>query len=272
MTVAQPLRKRGKQAPGFDPAVLHWSQLHSARGRVRGVQIPQSIDWFKGIDRAKLGTLGNAYDPSNPTAPVVGDCGVAGMYRLEQAWDYQVKSSFVPGDQLLPCALQAYSEISGWNPNDPSTDQGIVLLNGLKYWLTKGIPWPDGTRRKIVGFFQVDHRVNADIRQVVAECGGAYVGQTIPDAYDTSNEGDIWDLEGPGNGGHCTDIMAYDPNDFDMESWAMRFAETLRAKDAYMDEAWAVVSPTWAKATGKTPFNMTLDEVEASMQPLRMAA
>lgn len=56
-----------------------------------------------------------------------------------------------------------------------------------------------------------------------------------------------------------------------MESWAMRFPETERARLAYMDECYAVVLPNWAKATGFTPFGMTLDEVSAAMKHIATA-
>lgn len=79
-------------------------------------------------------------------------------------------------------------------------------------------------------------------------------------------------MEGAGTGGHCTVSLSYDGQTTNMESWAMRFPETERAREAYMDEAYAVVLSDRAKATGKTPFGMTLDEVSAAMKPLTMAA
>jgi hypothetical protein len=199
------LRQRGKLPAEFDLNVPHYSQMRSVYGAAASPTIPASIDWTKGINRSLLGSLGNAPDENEPNGVLIGDCGIAGMYRFNQYESFINTGKFWNGSQLYPCALQAYTEVSGWDPNNPNSDTGIVLSNGLKYWMTRGIPLPDGTRHKIVGYFQVDYRNDADLRQVIAECGGAYVGQIIPDAYDTSQPGDIWDVEGPGTGGHCTD-------------------------------------------------------------------
>jgi hypothetical protein len=260
-------RMRGKLPPRHDPRVVHYGAMRSALGASIPT-IPDNIDWMKGIDRDALGTLGNAPDPEFPNEPMVGDCGVVGMFRFIQAESYKLKGEFLSGTVLTPCAYQAYSEITGWNANDPSSDTGINLQDGLTYWMNKGIPLPNGTRHKIVGFFKVDFTNDAELREVIAVCGGAYVGQDIPDAWDSAGPGSVWSVEGPGTGGHCTDIMSYGPSFYDMESWAMRFQETIEAKNTYMDEAWAVISPTWANATGQTPFNMSLNDVHAAMAAL----
>ncbi|HEX3984894.1 MAG TPA: hypothetical protein VHX12_14475 [Acidisoma sp.] len=55
--------------------------------------------------------------------------------------------------------------------------------------------------------------------------------------------------------------MAYDPQDFLDESWAMRMSEPLDASLKHANEGWAPVSPTWANAADKTSFNMTLQGV-----------
>jgi hypothetical protein len=264
------LRKRGKLPAKFDLSVPHMSQMRSVFGLPSAPPTPASIDWMQGMDRDALGTLGNAPDPAEPNGELVGDCGIVGMYRFIQVEQFLTTGTFLGGIALYPCALQTYSEVSGWQPGNPDSDTGISLIDGLKHWMTTGIILPDGTRHKIVGFFQIDHRSDADLRQAVAECGGAYVGQDIPDAYDQSQPGDNWTVVGPPSGGHCTDIMAYDPSAYDMESWAMRFPETIAAKNAYMTESWAPVSPTWAKATGKTPFGMTLDQIDACMQNIKV--
>jgi hypothetical protein len=238
---------------------------------MRAVQIPAAIDWMRGVDRASLGPLGNAYDPAHPERPVMGDCGPVGMYRIIQGEQVATGVPMLTGDQLWPCVLQAYEEIGRYVLGDPATDQGIVLIDGLKHWLNVGLPMPGGTRHRCLGFFQLDVRQLLDLHQAIAECGNVYTGQEIPSAYDSSVQGDTWDLDGPGAGGHCTPSLAYAPGLIDMESWAMRFPETERARLAYMDECYTVVLPNWAKATGLTPFGMTLDEVSAAMKHIAAA-
>jgi hypothetical protein len=266
-------RKRGKLPYVHDPAVMHYSTMRAIRGTPIP-PIPPSLDWMHNIDRAGLGTLGNAPDPEFPNEPLVGDCGVVGMYRFIQTEMFHADPAgvFPSGSALTPCAYQAYHELTGWVANNPASDTGIMLLNGLKYWMNTGLPMPDGSRHKISGFFKLDQTNDAELREAVALCGGIYVGQDIPTPYDYSQPGDIWDVEGEPAGGHCTDVMSFDPTYLNMESWALRFPETAAAKNKYMDEAWTVVSATWVLTTGKTPFNMTLDEVDAAMAPLQVTA
>lgn len=260
-------RMRGALPPRKNYKGPHYGAMRAEMGATIP-PVPLVLDWLKGIDRNALGTLGNAPDPAEPNGLLVGDCGIVGMYRFIQCEQFLSGQIMAGGEALYPCAIQAYSEISGYVQGDQTTDTGVNLQDALTYWMKTGIPLPNGSRHKIVAFFRGDYTNDAELREIVAVCGGAYVGQDIPDAYDSSVAGDTWDVAGPGTGGHCTDIMAYSPGIWDMESWAMRFPETAAAKNTYMTEAWAVISPTWAKATGQTPFNITLDQAEAAMAGL----
>jgi hypothetical protein len=254
-----PSKARGKLKPGFNPNVPSWGQLHAAfgpRGADRAVQVPQELHWLKGDLNGKFGKLGNAFDPANPTAPLVGDCGVVGAIRK-----IQLDHWIITGEVLewpLELALDLYKRWGNWNPADPSSDQGTVLVDNLTDWKLNGITKPDGTIHKIVGFFQVDYRNQQDLKTAIAVTGPLYIGQNIPDAWESST---YWDAVGPGTGGHCTNLTGFGVAEFDEESWDEQVTETAGAVGAYMDEAWAVANPDWIEGTGKTPFGLTMQEI-----------
>src|SRR5581483_817640 len=49
--------------------------------------------------------------------------------------------------------LAGYSAVTGFKPNDPSTDNGTVVQDALNYWRKTGI-----AGHKILAFAQVNHR------------------------------------------------------------------------------------------------------------------
>jgi hypothetical protein len=261
-------RRTGRRAPSpHDPNVPHWSALKAMRG-IAQPPIPEALSWRKGMPTF-LGAMGNAPDPDNPEVPVAGDCADAAAGHLEQVWTFNASGTMVTRPPLK--VLQAYSESTGYVLGDPSTDNGSVLLNVLKYWMTTGMPNADGTRSKILGFFKVNPQNGDDVRRVIAECGGFYGGALIPASWPNVNPGQPWVADGPGVDGHCVPGFGYDPENIDCDSWGFGIPTATSVFTRYFDEIWAVVSMGWIEKTGKTPFGMTVATLLASLAQLQAA-
>ncbi len=178
-------------------------------------------------------------------------------------------------------ALQLYSEVTGFDPNaGPSgsnpTDQGTALQDLLAYWLKTGIPLADGTRHKILAYFEVDPLNVADMNLGTAESAGLYTGWNVPAFVEQQQTpGSIWDTgaDTTSVGGHCTVSGGYLANgNREAESWGSTdYQMTPRFVSTYMDEAYVVISDTFVEKTGNTPYGIPLSVWESQMAALRMA-
>ena len=87
--------------------------------------VPTACDWSHNI--INWGMMRN---------DTVGDCTCAGGGHLIMGWTANASTEVIPSDTDI---LAAYSAITGYNPNDPNTDQGANELDVLNYWRQTGI-------------------------------------------------------------------------------------------------------------------------------------
>jgi hypothetical protein len=258
--------KFGRLPRKFDPRVPHWSALRY--GAIALPQAPASVSSVDGIPDIQM--LGN---------DEWGDCACAGAYHLLQLWMWNA-SKTMPNAGTTQ-ALQLYSEVTGFNINagpsgSNSTDQGTALQDLLAYWLNTGIPLADGTRHKIIAYFEIDPLNVADLNLATAESAGLYTGWNVP-AFVEQQEtpGAIWDTgtDATSVGGHCTTSGGYSVNgNREAESWGSTdYAMTPRFWSAQVDEVYAIVSPELVQASGTTPFGISLSAWEQQMAALKSA-
>lgn len=105
--------------------------------------------------------------------------------------------------------LAAYTKLTGFNPSDPSTDQGTDPLACLSYFLAH--PYEDGTKN--VGFLLVDGANQAEVEYAIATFGNLKVWAAIPNAWISpfpSKHGFVWDVAEPNpDQGHCIGACGY---------------------------------------------------------------
>ena len=266
-----PYRARGRQPRSFNPLVPTWNRTRQKAmrpGRMMSVQIPPSVDWLQGMP-AMLGGLLNAYDPAYPSGLVVGDCTIACILHILQMFLFHSTGKFWTDDELRPVALKYYCLWCGYVEGNPSTDQGGNIQNVLTKWMTEGIELPDGTVHKILGFIELDTTNEAELREAVAVCGAVDFGADIPDSYDQINPGDSWlPNQGDPAAGHCFGSMKFLQPELIMETWGFQVPMPPAAITEYVDEGYAILSSDWILKTGKSPFNMSEDDIKAMMEPL----
>ena len=106
--------------------------------------------WEFAVPASELSILGN---------DKYGDCACAGAYGLAQLQSCNAN----PSDPIVPTtaeALELYTNVTGFNPNDPDTDQGTVLTDLLTYWQKTGFEVTYRSEKKsvsqIVGWAALD--------------------------------------------------------------------------------------------------------------------
>lgn len=257
------IHKLGRLPRKFNPLVPHWSAI---RYGLALPQAPASESYVETIPA--IGMMGN---------DEWGDCACAGAYHLRELWMWNATGIMPPEGTAQ--ALQLYSEVTGFNqsagpPGNNSTDQGTCLQDLLAYWLKIGIPLADGTRHKIVAYFEVDPLNAADLNLGTAESAGIYTGFNVPAWLEQFEApGSIWGDAPAGAdmssaGGHCIVSGGYSPAPAplvapasvrEVESWGQtNYAMTPSFWNANVDEAYVLISDDFVGSSGKTPFGVPL--------------
>ena len=246
--------KLGRQPRKFNPGIMHLSAILPSLNLPTP---PESVDWTKGI--TQFGMMLNS---------TLGDCTCAAVGHARQIWTSNTTVENTISDN---CILALYEAACGYNPSDPTSDQGGNEQAVLTYLLNTGIPLNDGTHEKISAFVEVDPRNTTDIKLAIQEFGGIYIGIEVPlSIYDmtTNLPKTIWDYD-PSNtqteGGHAIFVCKYDNSGVTVISWGSLYLLTWEFFQQYTSEAYAIVSPDWISSTGKTPLGLSLPELEAFM-------
>lgn len=261
--------KLGRLPRKYDQRVPHYSSLRLA---AKQVKLPDSNDWSAKMP-ADLGMMLNDQ---------VGDCVIAYCYHAIQVWSFNATGKMLTNaDQYVG---QAYTEITGWNPDDPTTDNGTNVQDALTYWVQTGLPVDPtlvpGGRHKLLAFVELDPRNVHDVSLAAYETGNVCDGWDVP-AYIMANAPNIpllWDLDPDGDnsvdGGHCTGApgFATSAGRINQISWGSHAYEmTDRFWLSQVDEAYALVDGLWLTQTNATPLGLTVAQLEAAMQAIAAA-
>lgn len=139
----------------------------------------------------------------------LGDCTCAGAFHIAGAWLANVGED-VPYSAADAVAL--YERACGYDPSDPSTDEGGNEQDVLTFLQKSGL-LADGSHR-IDGFCAVDGSNLDEVHRAIYELENVYFGLALPDAWINpfpSTDGATWDVAGdpdPSNG-HCVVGLDY---------------------------------------------------------------
>lgn len=212
--------------------------------------VPTAVDWSGKVPC--WGMMAN---------DTVGDCTVASAGHLEMLWTSQASVEYPPTDASI---LAAYSAITGFNPADPSTDQGAAMVDVLNYWRNAGI-----SGHRINSYINANPQNTDQVKASIALFGGLYAGVMLPQsAIDAAQSGTIWSDVTDNNilGGHAFPVVAYDTNGLTCITWGKKQGMTWAWLAKYMDECYAVLSSDWFKPGGIAPsgFNMPQLQIDLS--------
>lgn len=218
---------------------------------------PTSRDWTGAI--GQLGEMGNDR---------LGNCTCAAAGHLIQGWTGNATGTpIVLSDNDI---VLAYEAVGGYNPADPSTDNGCVELDVLNYWRNNGI---GPASHKIAAYASVNPKNFNEVMQAVDLFGGIYIGVGLPTSAQ-SQVGGLWDVTSasPGDinswGGHAIPIVGYTPNDLTCVTWGALQKMTWPWLLAYCDEAYALVTVDWIEANGDSPSGFDIATLQADLADL----
>lgn len=150
----------------------------------------------------------------------LGDCVIAGGGHVEGVLTGNATGAplIMSDDQILA----QYEPISGYNPSDPSTDQGCDEITAFQYWKKNG--FPNGT--DLLGWVGVDATNPTEIKQALFLFENLFFGIELPDGWLSpipESPGFTWGVAGDPNprNGHCIMGYAYDENGIYFDTWGL---------------------------------------------------
>lgn len=245
-----PTVKLGKLAPRTDGRTLRLSRYLPKRALP---PLPSKCDYVSPVKKP-WGMLANDR---------VGNCAqVACLHQVMSmaAADGNPHRNFTDAD-----AVKAYSDITGYDPRKPGTDNGSVMLDVMNYWRRKGF-----FGHNVAAFVSVNPK---DIDEVKAACwlfGGLQVGLRLPlYAQDQLAKKEPWfapinpeHLTGryaPDTwGGHAVHLAGWEGDWFDFVTWGDIQKASKYFLIDYMDECYAVVSKDFFGEDSKAPNGFDL--------------
>src|ERR1700747_3067703 len=147
--------------PGVLPNNPAKARLYFRMFRKAGATPPASVDYSH---IPSIGMCGNDQ---------YGDCVEAANAHLVEK-----QTHLGQGTEVVVSTAQAlaeYSKITGFNPNDPNTDQGTVIQDGLDDMRKSGL-----NGHTIAAFAQLDVKNINDVKLAVAEFGAVDIGFNFP--------------------------------------------------------------------------------------------
>ena len=190
---------------------------------------------------------------SFPEAPAAGDyrpnaaTALAQMYGNDQlgdcviAWMAHAIGVFTGNATGTPVIfsqadiIKEYGAIGGYDPSDPSTDQGCDENTALDYWVSTGFIAPE---HKISGFLSIDATNPKECAAAVWLFENLMFGVALPDEWThpiAAGSGFTWDVAGDPDPdqNHCFGAVSWDEHGVGVETWGMDGKITYAAMAKY---------------------------------------
>jgi len=165
---------------------------------------------------------------------------------------------------------QHYSEVTGYNPNDPSTDNGTMPATEYKYLKNYGIKDTDGNVHKIEKHIALEPGDLDDLYNSTYLFGSSCIGIQVPEnAIDQFEQGKPWSVVAgtTTEGGHYIPAVAYRGSIY-VVTWGRIQKMTQKFYEKYCSEAACILTPEMFNGNGYTPDGFHIDELKRDLNLL----
>ena len=197
----------------------------------------------------------------------LGDCVCADTAHSLMLRTANVGPIVVPTDNEV---LRLYEAVGGYNPSDPSTDQGCNETDMCNYLKTTGFLGHKADATGSIDPANLDH-----VKWAIQLLGTCRIGIRFPNfAMDQFNAGEPWDVTTVGDqtvdGGHDVPLVWYGGDDFICITWGKEQHVTPAFLAKYCDEAHGEVFADWVSAQGAATSGLNLDTLVSDLQSLEV--
>lgn len=193
----------------------------------------------------------------------LGDCTIAALGHAVQVWTANNGTMVTPPD---PVILKAYETVDGYNPADPSTDQGGVETTVLQA-AQNGI----ADLVKLIAWIPIDPRNHDHVMKAIERFGLVYRGLSLPKTIQSQPTNWTVDLtagtdaEAGSLGGHAVISGKYSASGLGTVTWGYEVEDDWDFNDAYCDEMYAPLCELWVPS-GVSPLGDTAAALQADLQ------
>lgn len=203
----------------------------------------------------------------------LGDCVIAMM--LHTIEDFFLDAGLTPPAFTAQDAITIYSAITGYNPADPSTDQGTDEGQAMGYWQNPGlaVEMIANLPHVIADTISVNPQDVNEVKIAISEFPDIQFGTALPITAQGQTE---WAVVGnpasdpnsePGSwGGHGIPGREYDADTIKVVSWGAELLETWGFHGAYCQEAHVVLSKEMLNKAGVGPSGVSWDDLIADVK------
>jgi hypothetical protein len=171
-----------------------------------------------------------------------GDCVFAGAAHETILWGKEGGLNTTFTDKAV---LSDYSAVTGFNPNDPNTDQGTDMQVAASYRRKTGVVDANGKRHKVGAYLAVTPGNVTQIKQAIYLFSNVGVGFQFPASAMTQfNNGKAWTIvsKSPIDGGHYVPAVGYDSRYLYVITWGKVQKMSWGFFKKYCDEAVVYLS------------------------------
>jgi hypothetical protein len=196
----------------------------------------------------------------------IGDCTAAGCGHAIQLWSANASAEANITDDDT---ISFYERSCGYDPANPDSDHGGVELDVLNYWQRN-----DFAGHKLDAFASLDVGNRTNIKDAIWLTGGVYIGVNLPISAQTQ---DVWDIPQQGTagdgkpgswGGHAIYAVGFTDQYVTCVTWGQLKTMTWAFWNAYVEEAWTLISMEWIMSNGISPSGFRYDDLIADMKAL----
>lgn len=183
----------------------------------------------------------------------LGDCVIAGAYHEHKLWAAVQKRAFDYTDAQV---LHTYEKIAGYDPKDPSTDNGTDMQAAASHRRKHGIPDRHRRVHKIDAYIALEPGNWEEQRVAMYLFGAGAIGMRFFDFnWDQYRAGKPWDWQsgGKSDGGHYIPGIGERGGVISVVTWGSLRGMTRTCYSKQVDEAIAYFSKEYLDAKGKSP-------------------
>jgi hypothetical protein len=172
----------------------------------------------------------------------LGDCVFAGAGHEVMLWTAEAGSMAAFSTESV---IADYSEVTGYTPTDPTSDQGTIVRDALKFRSHKGSLAADGGRHKLSAYLGIQLKNLDELQEAAWLFSAVGVGIRFPaSAMAQFDKGQPWEVvpHSKIEGGHYVPIVAFHGGYLWCVTWGRIQPMTPAFWHAYGDEAWALLS------------------------------
>lgn len=196
-----------------------------------------------------------------------GDCVLAGAGHETMLWNKEANKIVNITEQN---ALSDYSAITGFDPNNPASDQGTDMQVAASYRRKTGVLDAQAKRHKVSAYLAVAPGNKTQLKVAMYFFSAVGIGIKFPSsAMDQFNAGKPWTVVAGSDieGGHYVPAVGYDQSYIYVVTWGQVQKMSWAFFEKYCDEAIVYLSAEFLK-DGKSLEGFNATQLAADLKAL----